>query len=556
MERVQKILSNSGFCSRRKAENLIKAGKVKVNDKTIVIGALADTKDKIEVDGKPITQDKKVYIILNKPINCVTALRDQKYPTVIDYVKIDERVFPVGRLDLNTSGLLLLTNDGDFANDVAHPSSEIDKTYLVKLSGKITNDQIKTLETGITLDYGKTRPARVKKIKHSVIQVTIHEGKNRIIRRMMRKIGFHVTALERVSIGRLELRSLKVGKWRHLKEYEKKKVFEAIGHSTHTKAAKPIKPRLDEEGNLIRIKSTISKDERLKRRYETKSTKVRGFKRSPKVGDGKKPKDLIFPHKDRRSDNARRLKKEREIFREDEDKPVHKRRQIKNPAPVRKSRSSSSKPFQKGADYNSSDKPTRRSSYRKDNDKPSFKKRSDSRPSGSSSFKRDGDYSSRDSKPSSRRSNDTTKRSSYRKDNDKPSFKKRSDSRPSGNSSFKKEGSYSKRSSDKPYQKRESKPFQRDGDYSSSSRDFKPRRSNSSSDRPSAKRRDGKRSKQSNRSEGLSGLKNKIKRKTYGSSNRSDSKGPSKSFGAFQKTDKAKRISRNKKKEYKLNPSK
>ncbi len=284
MERVQKILSNSGFCSRRRAEELIMKGKVKVNNKTINIGDKAGIKDKIEVDGKIIKQEKKIYIMLNKPMNCVTALRDQKYSTVMDCINISERIFPIGRLDLNTSGLLLLTNDGDFANSIAHPSKEIDKTYLVKLNGKISKEQIRKIETGIKLDDGLTSPAKVSKVKHSVIRITIHEGKNRIIRRMMRKIGFMVTSLERIKVGRLELRSLKAGKWRHLKEYEKEKIFQETS-----------KISLSQINEHEKKKKTFRREKKDSKHYRTKSTKERGFKRSPKVSDGKKPVRVVFP---------------------------------------------------------------------------------------------------------------------------------------------------------------------------------------------------------------------------------------------------------------------
>ncbi|MEA3430747.1 MAG: pseudouridine synthase [Nanoarchaeota archaeon] len=220
MHRVQKLLSNYGYCSRRKAEEIIKAGRVKVNDKVITIGDKASEKDKIYVDNKLVKKEKKVYIIFNKPIGCVTAVKDEYYKTVLDYVKIEERIFPIGRLDFNTSGLLILTNDGDFANRVMHPRYEVEKTYLVELHKPIINRQIKTIESGIKLDDGETAPAKIKKHTPLLLEITIHEGKNRIIRRIFQKLDFKVISLERVRIGKLELSNLKPGEYRELTKKE------------------------------------------------------------------------------------------------------------------------------------------------------------------------------------------------------------------------------------------------------------------------------------------------------------------------------------------------
>jgi len=221
MQRVQKLLSNYGYCSRRKAEELIIAGKVKVNGKLITIGDKAELTDKITVDNKEVQKENKVYLIFNKPVGCVTALTDPKYKTVIDYIKIKERVFPVGRLDYNTSGLLLLTNDGDFAHAIMHPSKEIDKTYLVSLPADITKEQIVELEQGVELEDGKTSPAKVKQLKNA-FEITIHEGKNRIVRRMCTKIGLKIKTLHRIKVGPLALGPVKQGKYRNLTEKEKK----------------------------------------------------------------------------------------------------------------------------------------------------------------------------------------------------------------------------------------------------------------------------------------------------------------------------------------------
>lgn len=211
MQRIQKLLN----LPRRKAEELIKAGRVRVNDKIATLGEKASEEDKLYVDNKLISEEKKVYILFNKPVGCVTAASDKKFKTVLDYVKVKERIFPVGRLDYNTSGLLLLTNDGEFANKIAHPSHEIEKTYRVTLSKLISSEDIKKLERGVMLDDGLTSPAKVKRVAENVIDITIHEGKNRMVRRMVHSLGYAVKTLERVAIGKFTL-NLKAGEWKYL----------------------------------------------------------------------------------------------------------------------------------------------------------------------------------------------------------------------------------------------------------------------------------------------------------------------------------------------------
>ena len=225
MERVQKILSNRGYCSRRKAEELIKEGRVKVNDKTITIGDQATNKDKITVDDQPIDRERRVYLIFNKPPKCVTALRDRKLPTVMEYINVRERVFPIGRLDYDSTGILLLTNDGDFANRVMHPRNEVKKTYQVKLNDSIRKEQIKWLQEGVELRDGKTKPAIIKRIDRKFLEITISEGKNQIIKRMFRRVGFRVRQLKRISIGRLKLKRLKLGEYRELTQKELDQIF-------------------------------------------------------------------------------------------------------------------------------------------------------------------------------------------------------------------------------------------------------------------------------------------------------------------------------------------
>ena len=225
LHRVQKLMSNYGYCSRRKAEEIIQDGRVKVNGKPITIGDKATEEDEIMVDNKPIKKERKVYYMLNKPTKCVTALTDDKYETVMEHIKVKERVFPVGRLDYFTSGLLLFTNDGDFANKITHPSNEIKKSYVVKLNRPIDEQDKKSLQKGIKLEDGKTSPARLKILGPQMAEITIHEGKNRIVRRMFEALGFKLSFLERVKIGKLDLGSLPPGKFKVLSKREKELIF-------------------------------------------------------------------------------------------------------------------------------------------------------------------------------------------------------------------------------------------------------------------------------------------------------------------------------------------
>lgn len=220
MQRVQKLLSNYGYCSRRKAEELIKERRVKVNDKIISLGDKAEETDKIYVDNKSVKKINNIYLMFNKPVGCVTALTDSQYKTVMDFIDIKERVFPVGRLDYNTSGLLILTNDGDFANKIMHPRYETKKTYCLEIHKPITNAEIKFIESGVELEDGKSAPAKIKRISPVALEITIHEGKNRIVRRIFKHMGFKVLFLERISIANLKLGNLAPGKYRRLTDKE------------------------------------------------------------------------------------------------------------------------------------------------------------------------------------------------------------------------------------------------------------------------------------------------------------------------------------------------
>lgn len=228
--RLQKYLANNGVASRRKCEELILEGKVSVNGEIIrELGTkINPTVDKVIYCGKLINnQEKLVYILLNKPIGYVTTAKDQfNRDTVLDLVKVKERVVPVGRLDMYTSGALILTNDGDFVYKITHPKHEVTKTYTVTLNGIIEAESVEKLRKGVEIDDYVTRPAKIKILKTdsvkniSRLEITIHEGKNRQVRKMCEAVGSKVIALHRSKIGDIEVKDLKLGNWRYLKEYE------------------------------------------------------------------------------------------------------------------------------------------------------------------------------------------------------------------------------------------------------------------------------------------------------------------------------------------------
>ena len=227
LQRVQKIISGAGLCSRRKAEDMIKNGQVKVNGKIIRIGTSADPfKDKIMVDDQKLLQQPKIYIAFNKPPDCLTTLTDPKgRKTIFHYVQIKERIIPVGRLDFRTQGLLLLTNDGDFANKVMHPRYEVEKTYLVFLDRKFMIEDVDKIKKGIDVEEIKTRGAKVRYASpvKDVIELTIHEGQNRVVRRMMKHLNYNVKKLIRIKIGHVSLGNLAQGRTRKLSHEEVKK---------------------------------------------------------------------------------------------------------------------------------------------------------------------------------------------------------------------------------------------------------------------------------------------------------------------------------------------
>ena len=233
MERLQKVIAHAGVASRRKAEEMILEGKVKVNGKVVKeLGVKVSNSDTVEVGGIPLEKEQPVYFLFYKPRGIISSVTDDKgRKTVTDYFpEIKERIYPVGRLDYDTSGILLLTNDGEFANLLMHPRNEIEKEYIAKVKGIPLRENLKVLEKGILLEDGKTAPARTKVISidkkkgTSIVQLTIHEGKNRQVRRMFEAIGHPVVKLRRERYGFLDLRGLQAGDARELTAHEVKQL--------------------------------------------------------------------------------------------------------------------------------------------------------------------------------------------------------------------------------------------------------------------------------------------------------------------------------------------
>ena len=233
-ERLQKYLAECGIASRRKCEEYILQGKVEINNNIVTeLGIKINPQtDKVTFEGKEVKkQNKKIYILLNKPIGYVTTAEEQfGRDKVLDLVKVKERIVPVGRLDMYTSGALILTNDGDFVYKVTHPKHEITKTYTVTLKGIVNKTEVEQLRKGVIIEDYITKPAKVKILKTdeekdiSRLEITIHEGKNRQIRKMCESIGKKVIALHRSKIGNIDVKDLKIGQWRYLKESEVKQL--------------------------------------------------------------------------------------------------------------------------------------------------------------------------------------------------------------------------------------------------------------------------------------------------------------------------------------------
>jgi 23S rRNA pseudouridine2605 synthase len=219
--RLNAYLARAGVASRRGADELIKAGRVRVNGEAGRLNTFVAANDTVELDGEPVSAQRLAYVLLNKPAGTVTTARDpQGRPTVVDLVGIPERVVPVGRLDVDTTGALLLTNDGPLAHRLAHPRYGVEKTYEVEIDGEPDDAVLRRLATGIELEDGRTAPARVRSLGASRIELTIHEGRNRQVKRMCEAVGHPVRRLHRAAYAGLTLEGLEPGQWRELEPSE------------------------------------------------------------------------------------------------------------------------------------------------------------------------------------------------------------------------------------------------------------------------------------------------------------------------------------------------
>jgi 23S rRNA pseudouridine2605 synthase len=245
-ERLQKVLARAGFGSRRAAEELIAAGRVAVDGEVAHLGRRVDTtRDRITVDGIPVSvRADLVYYLLNKPARVVTTARDPEgRPTVIDLVPLEPRVFPVGRLDYETEGLLVLTNDGELAQLLSHPAHAVEKAYLAEVDGVPSRATIRRLRDGVDLEDGRTAPARVRLVQThddgAAVELVIHEGRNRQVRRMCETVGHPVRRLVRTRIGPVTDRRLAPGAWRPLRLKEVRALFDAVGEPARPPGDEP-----------------------------------------------------------------------------------------------------------------------------------------------------------------------------------------------------------------------------------------------------------------------------------------------------------------------------
>lgn len=233
MERLQKVIANSGYCSRRKAEELITKGRVTVNGKIITeLGTKINEKDEIIIEGKHLEKEPKEYYLLYKPRGVITSVTDdKKRKTVTDLIPTQTRIYPVGRLDYDTTGVLLLTNDGNLTNYLIHPKNNIEKVYIAKIKGLITPAQLKEITRGVKIDNYKTAPAKAKlkkwdkKSNTSIVELTIHEGRNHQVKKMFEAIGYEVIKLKRERFSIFDLSGLKAGEYRRVTPKEVKILY-------------------------------------------------------------------------------------------------------------------------------------------------------------------------------------------------------------------------------------------------------------------------------------------------------------------------------------------
>lgn len=234
MERLQKVIAQAGICSRRKAEEYIRDGKVKVNGEVVTeMGTKVSGNDLIEVNGQSLSRQDKVYYVINKPKGCLCTAHDEKgRKSVLDYAPKDKRIYPVGRLDWDTSGVLFLTNDGDFTNKIIHPRYHLPKRYVVNLQGNLTEEDVRRLRKGLVTDEEKYSPAKVRILERDItrdrtrFELTIYEGKNHQVKNMMKGLGHEVRRLHRIQVGCIDVEGMKPGEYRVLKPFEVKKLMQ------------------------------------------------------------------------------------------------------------------------------------------------------------------------------------------------------------------------------------------------------------------------------------------------------------------------------------------
>ncbi len=293
-ERIQKILARAGLASRRGAEEMISAGRVKVNGRAVTeLGAKADPRtDRVEVDGKIVGRERPVYVLFHKPRGVVCTMSDPEgRPTVAQYVKdVEERIVPVGRLDFHTSGVLLMTNDGDFAAALAHPSKHVEKVYVAKLRGIIDDAAIEELAKPITIDGKSTQPAKVRRLRvegdKTWVEFTLREGRNRQIHRITEAAGTAVFRLARISFAGLTAEGLRPGQWRYLTKDELRAFKADYGYPKKV-AAPPMPPTADKLARTHRRIENIRTGDKQrandKPKEQTSDASVRGAGRKSKA---------------------------------------------------------------------------------------------------------------------------------------------------------------------------------------------------------------------------------------------------------------------------------
>jgi pseudouridine synthase len=230
--RLNRYLARAGVASRRGADELIKAGRVSVNGRRGELNTFVEARDVVEVDGERVGKQDLAHVLLHKPLGVVTTAHDPEgRPTVVDLIGHESRVVPVGRLDIDTSGVILLTNDGDLAHRLAHPRYGVEKTYVADVEGDLAPEEVRALAAGVELDDGVTAPARARQLGRSRVELVLHEGRNRQVRRMCEAIGHPVVRLRRTAYAGLDARGVEVGAWRDLSRDEVEALRRLVGLS-------------------------------------------------------------------------------------------------------------------------------------------------------------------------------------------------------------------------------------------------------------------------------------------------------------------------------------